>query len=1154
MTRENGGEAGPKRKEDMMDEKDGKDKAHVPKFSSFKPKLDLKTEHRTGRHHDSSRERSPERHRRHADRHGHERRRDDSYHSSIARDSRRHHKEHPSSSSSHHHHHHHHDNRRHHRHDRASIASARHESIDPRHRKEEPDLYVFDTKGDQYNVVYGSLHQYDVPRYHRTGRGRVLGVPLKYCIDRDSLDGKTMVLRSHAEMIDDGSARKRQNAAWKQARNITTLYRVRRDTEANAEEELQSDFLRLDSEMARKRRRVNDGYSSVSEDEVNYRSIEGKAKASLPADIALESELTPDDDASGIAARLRNAELSKQVADHPNDIDAWLALIDHQETLVGTMSVDDNRVLTASEKRSIADIRLSIYEKALAAVSAKLPRDRLVLGLLGEGGKLWDTKLLAKKWQHYLQQYPGYMSLWVRYLDFQQTNFLNFSYEKCRDFIISCIDLNKSSTLPRSTAEQALAQKKIHLYLLLRLGLLMRESGFCEHAVAIWQGLLEFNIFRPKSLSSHDMSAAVASFNTFWDSEVPRIGEPGAKGWDSSAGTKPAAPQADEAPLAINPHSPFESWEHAEWNQMRASFLPARTLDETQEDDPYRVILSSDTEKLLADFTGPVMQDLLLNSFLLFCRLPPFSHSSSTILQWRTDPFVFNEYLDTRSDIGAPWFSRLFTDPETRTASVANNFPLQNVLCTPETLFADEQWFSVFQSFRDLHSKGTSTLLPTAWIRRAIRHLVGRLPDNDRLAEYSAALEYICNPADAKVYVKRLLKQRPSCKALYNCYVLMELRDGQFDSAERVVSTTLSMSARQDEMKRDGCTSLWVSWIWGVLKQGKFDKVMRLLAAIPDNQIDGQGAMQTPGSTVGMTPAEILKSQKFFTEVADYGLATSKENSFINATECLAVLRYTTSDRDLQQALQVYGHAETNLSRHASFHGNASVRERLHQCKANLLYHHALTRRVYKPSVLREELQRSISLFPSNTMFLGLFVWNESKFRMDDRVRSIMRHHTSSSHRHPQQQQSSSRLNQDTQQDTSRVIPHLYTIFSELHRGVSAGSTTHSVRAAFEAALLAESPARSQPLLWKLYISFECAVAQGQRAREVFFRALRACPWVKELVLLAFREDDLRRGIASTRQNGDAEGGGRGQLRKVWNVLVEKELRVHVDLEEWFED
>ena len=45
---------------------------------------------------------------------------------------------------------------------------------------------------------------------------------------------------------------------------------------------------------------------------------------------------------------------------------------------------------------------------------------------------------------------------------------------------------------------------------------------------------------------------------------------------------------------------------------------------------------------------------------------------------------------------------------------------------------------------------------------------------------------------------------------------------------------------------------------------------------------------------------------------------------------------------------------------------------------------------------------------------------------------------------------------------------------------------------------------------------------------------------------MAFREPVLRGAFGL---NGDAEE----ELRKVWNVLVEKELRIHIDLEEWFE-
>ncbi|KAI5291137.1 hypothetical protein KEM54_006168 [Ascosphaera aggregata] len=1139
-----------------MDQDNDIDKRHVPKFASFKPKVPADAD----QHKDKSRERSPRRHEHHKSQHRREhhirhlsptahrqqfeRRKDrDSHQGSHEKEGRHHRHEHIR------------------RHDEALRG------IERSFRQDNSALYAIDARGDPYNVVYGSLHRHDVPHYHRTGRGRVLGVPLSYWIDRDSLDGKSMILRTNSNSLEDALSRRRQNAAWKQARHIKTLYRIRRDPEANAGEDLRRDFISVHPQRAHKRRRLNEnessGYSSLSSDhEVDYRSIEGKAKASMPVNIVLESEVTADDDIAGSAARQKNAELSKRVAEHPDDIYAWLELIRHQETLVGTVDVDNNRILTSAEKRSIADVRLSMYQKALASASDETPRDRLILGLLEEGAKLWDTKLLANKWRNYLQQYPSYMTLWVKYLDFQQTSFLNFTYEKSRDLITSCIELNKSSIQPGSSSQRISEQKEIHLYLFLRLTLLMRESGFSEHAVALWQALLEYNFFRPKSFSSaYDEAAALTSFNTFWDSEVARIGEPGAKGWGSSEG-KSVEPLIEETLGSIDPSSPFKSWEVAEWNRMRASFLPARTLDETVEDDPYRIILSSDIEKFLMNFIESEMSEVLLNAFLLFCRLPPLYSESTRMSHWRVDPFIFNECMDTRSNIGQLWYPSIFLDFEIRAVPPVNRFPLPNFQVTPETLFADDQWFSVFRSFQELHSDSDQTLLPTNWILRAIRHLVTRLADNERLAEYSAALEYACNPDSAKAYVKRLLKQQPLCLSLYNAYAIMEFRDGEDAAAERILSTTLTMSAgRVENSIRDGRSLLWVTWIWQALKGNDLVTVMRLLAAVPDGGVDYQKIRDASQSASKMSPAEILRSQRFFTGIAEYGLANTRETSFANATECLALLKYVTEERNLQGALSVYANAEAQLLKHTmSSTGEVSpIRERLHQSKSKLLYYHASSTRLYKPSLLRDELTKSIPLFPSNTMFLDLFSWNENRFRIEDRVRSIMKQHTSF-HTRPQSEEAGVTTT-TSPADNSKLIPHLYAIVSEVHRGVSAGSTIHSVRAAFESAVSSESATRSSASLWKLYILFECKVAQGQKARDVFFRSIRACPWAKELVLLAFREEVLRDAIAGAGGGGVPGTGGEGsertrreQLRKVWNVLVEKELRVHVDLGKWFED
>jgi hypothetical protein len=56
-------------------------------------------------------------------------------------------------------------------------------------------------------------------------------------------------------------------------------------------------------------------------------------------------------------------------------------------------------------------------------------------------------------------------------------------------------------------------------------------------------------------------------------------------------------------------------------------------------------------------------------------------------------------------------------------------------------------------------------------------------------------------------------------------------------------------------------------------------------------------------------------------------------------------------------------------------------------------------------------------------------------------------------------------------------------------------------------------------------------------AKDLFYRAVRACPWAKELFMMAFTTE-LRRLMLS------------GDCRSIYRVLSEKELRLHVDLED----
>ena len=75
--------------------------------------------------------------------------------------------------------------------------------------------------------------------------------------------------------------------------------------------------------------------------------------------------------------------------------------------------------------------------------------------------------------------------------------------------------------------------------------------------------------------------------------------------------------------------------------------------------------------------------------------------------------------------------------------------------------------------------------------------------------------------------------------------------------------------------------------------------------------------------------------------------------------------------------------------------------------------------------------------------------------------------------------------------------------------------------------------------LWRLYVLFEIERGDREKGKAVWWRAVRACPGVKALWMMAFEE--LRAVM------------GREELVGVWEMMNEKELRMHVDLEEIME-
>ena len=195
------------------------------------------------------------------------------------------------------------------------------------------------------------------------------------------------------------------------------------------------------------------------------------------------------------------------------------------------------------------------------------------------------------------------------------------------------------------------------------------------------------------------------------------------------------------------------------------------------------------------------------------------------------------------------------------------------------------------------------------------------------------------------------------------------------------------------------------------------------------------------------------------------------------AIECLILFAYLRNGLSSRSATSAFKSNIELLSTYIS--SSSSDHEYLHQSFARLLYYHATHTQMFKPSETRSLLAETMAQFPQNTIFLSLYAWNEARFRIDDRLRSVVKELVL---------KGSGETGKKTQ---GSVMPHFFAIYSELHRAVTLGSNTSTIRSTFERAVGSDSGAHCAGL-WKLYFLFEFSRYETKRATRVFWRGLKA--------------------------------------------------------------
>lgn len=977
---------------------------------------------------------------------------------------------------------------------------SRHERAPPSRASEVPEtktdvgtskIWFSDRLGDADVLRYGSLYRSDIPAYRRAGYGFVLGLGLDQKIDRErSSQGKiymTPATRQRQERLLTGKHAPKEG---------TRMLRVVKQDDRKGIHE-QEDFVRVSS--TRKRKRDSGDEAEEQTPELDDRGIERDDHELLDPDTQYDSGV---EDSSLVAeATKRNSELVRKTRESPQDVQAWLHFIEHQEAMLGV----DHSALTENLRQRLADVRIPIYEEALKKVPS-VDHVRLQRGLLCEAQRSWNGVKVASKFEEVLATCPSNGDIWLMYLDFVQSSFSVFKYESCRETF--------SRSLQSLSGASGNADVSAMLHIILRLTRMMQETGYQELALAVWQAILEFHVMQSPAEAS-DVTQSSSDFEQFWEAEAPRIGELGSNGWRKSA-SDDYLPNSDALLPQHSSNTIFKDFEVRETEAIEKLRSPGRTTDEVGEDDAFHTIFFSDLEGYLKLVPGHSPPTHLVEAFLCFCGLPSLTTMAEHQRTWWNDPFlspVFgqsstNSTTSSRADLLAGRVDRY---------SACGTTSIQT---TTETLFG--QSFSL-QGVR----------LTADFVRRVLKLVVVQYANEDVFGEYLLAFESQHYPIEVVRTAKNLLKARPTSQRLYHAYGFVELQRGKMAKADQVFSMALSVGSTGTYESM----MLLHSWVWTTLDNKDEVRAMWRLVShtgiIPATQ---NGAARPEDDT-------LQSARLTLSDTCEKALLRGDHPTAVLTTSLLALLTYLTSSHDASASLAIHkGLSQWFTSHHLSTSPFAELNA---QATARFLIYHASTAAIVKPALIRSAIEPLLLLFPNNTILLALYAANESRFAIDDRVRGIM-----------------SRNALSRSSERRSVAGWSFAIHFETLRGEMAGSTSHSIRAFYQRATATESSGAHSPALWTKYLRFEIAQLNIERARTkgkkrgkdgkrrtwesrladaetrvkaCFYAALRSLPWCKDFIMLAFTE------------LGDVFD--EEELWKVYRVMQEKELRLYIEME-----
>ncbi|KAI8968975.1 NRDE-2, necessary for RNA interference-domain-containing protein [Mycotypha africana] len=1018
--------------------------------------------------------------------------------------------------------------------------------------------FVMDTSGDPDNLVYGKNHAYSVPSFHRARRGRILGLPPNIRID------PTQPPKSGEIAIIDLSENKRSatsNYAWKELDKDFKRIRIRPKKEDKDLFAEHANVINLEDTDSQKSSKVRQEHQLIDYDlydtGVDYRSIEGnKVKPSAQSSEEAGEEEDEEGESFNEYIRRRTIEFNRQLDREPENVQLWLDFIRFQDEAVRGLDSNIFEKSTtssnSSKRASLNEVKLSIFEKAL---EHNPESEQLILAYLECGAETWETLPLLQMWDKYLKRLPDSIQLWSSYINLRQTNFASFTFTQCVNVFEDALSILMRQAKKTEEVDRRADIESLMVYILLRACLFMKQCGYQERAFSVIQASIEFNLYQPSIYKTitHEHAEKVSAFVEFWDSEVLRFGEKGAQGWHEYYRAVNNDDQIPEPNIDMNDNNTniedeedefinLRDWLVAETNNESNRRLPLRMVqadDELLGTDPFRVPLSDDVKNFLFDVTTAEARQSLIYSVLVFLGLPYTPPEIGSNTHFFTDTF-------TRNDISLDHFWPVKNHSLEQIVWYVAGVPMRSENTVQQTNTYDipssypvgisEMFAKYGEWFRCSGRENIRYEEDIKFTREVFQQLLV-VENSDHLRICYLAFEASCGHKLGRKLAKKLLKEHSTNLALWNAYACMEKGYGRIEEARKVYLAAIAMSHKQESQQ------LYIPLLYYMLARLEFDsnrphEALKVLTSISGDQAYDANSppvtvpvvlrtkevrsFENQGASLHFYDADFFfGGAKYFLQklahVSTIAVNYAEREAAINFTRCYALFEYLSGGLD--SACLIYEHALKYLVESKAEKGYES--EMIWIDYATLVYQHARNVTIksgnsgddlYKPSRLRQLMERALALFPNNTIFLSFYIWNESRTKIYNRVQQLL----------------SNALHRD-----SNIVLYLSAIFSELHRYKP--YQVNSVRDLFERSV-EDSKTRASVVLWKLYIQFEMLQNNKERAKTLFYRAVRECPWSKELYLQGI---ELFESTMDTRETNE-----------LVNVMMEKEIRIRIPIDE----